>query len=171
MQNVTETDHQEKRSPEQQTSDREEKNKKWEQPESKSFHPACDERYLSEEACLHAFKNVYHDILNMVLREQNIPYTCESSHSAGKYSENNFIHVHTLRDEAEIKGEIRGRQTGKEIGIRMGEQNGIKIGEYNKLKSLVLKKRLRGYTVETIADMLEENLDTIESITRELENQ
>lgn len=120
-----------------------------------------------DDACMYAFKHVYNDILKMVLRDQNIAYTARDD-SYGR-NKDESIHTQLFCDEAEMRGEIRGRQIGKEIGLRIGTQCGIKEGEYNKLKSIVLKKRLRGYAVEEIADMLEEDIETIESIIQELE--
>lgn len=58
-----------------------------------------------------------------------------------------------MREEAEMRGEIRGKA----------------LGEYSKLKSQVSKKRRKGYTAEVIAEILEEDVDTIENIIQELE--
>ena len=56
-----------------------------------------------------------------------------------------------IREEAEMKGE--------------------KIGEYKKLKAQVLRKREKGYSVEEISDMLEENVESIQKIMWELEQE
>lgn len=55
-----------------------------------------------------------------------------------------------------------------EIGMNKGVEKGVAIGvpqgETKKLIELVCKKLLKGYSVEEIADMLEENPDSIQEI-------
>lgn len=160
MQNITKTIREE-------TEDAKERNLSEHKPENIDSRESGQVKSVQEDACLYAFRRVYNDILNMVLSDQNIPYTARDY--SYERDADTPIHTRLFCDEAEMKGEIRGRQIGKEIGLRMGAQSGLKEGEYNKLKSIVLKKRLRGYAVEEIADMLEEDMDTIEDIVRKLE--
>lgn len=48
-------------------------------------------------------------------------------------------------------------------------EEGVGLGENKKLKEQVHKKVQKGYSVEEIADMLEENVDVITSIVKEIE--
>ena len=51
-----------------------------------------------------------------------------------------------------------------EVGIQRGIETGISQGEQKKLVSLICKKMEKGYSVEEIADILEENIDVIRPI-------
>ena len=51
-----------------------------------------------------------------------------------------------------------------EVGIQRSIETGISQGEQKKLVSLICKKMEKGYSVEEIADILEENIDVIRPI-------
>lgn len=51
-----------------------------------------------------------------------------------------------------------------EIGMAKGEEIGMTKGEYKKLVSLVCKKMEKGYTVENMMEILEEDESTIRAI-------
>ena len=57
-------------------------------------------------------------------------------------------------------------EDGKQEGISIGIAEGI--GEYNKLKELITKKLQKGQSAERIAGDLEESLEVIETIVKEL---
>src|SRR5699024_8892113 len=59
-------------------------------------------------------------------------------------------------------GEERGRREGRLEGRREGQLE----GEVRKLVSLIRKKQFRGYPKEQIADLLEEDIQTVENISR-----
>lgn len=56
-----------------------------------------------------------------------------------------------------------------EIGIEHGKKQGLEEGARQKLEELVKKKLEKGLGVEAIADMLEEEVDTIREIVTKLE--
>ena len=58
-----------------------------------------------------------------------------------------------------------------EIGIERGTQLGIEKGEQQKLMTLVKKKMEKGCTVEEMADMLEESVESIRSIIETIQKQ
>lgn len=58
---------------------------------------------------------------------------------------------------------------GQEAGIETGKTLGITEGKKELLKSQVKKKLEKNYSKEEIADMLEEDLTTIESVIKDLE--
>ena len=58
-----------------------------------------------------------------------------------------------------------------EIGIERGTQLGIEKGEQQKLMTLVKKKMEKGCTVEEMADMLEESVESINSIIETIKKQ
>ena len=58
---------------------------------------------------------------------------------------------------------------GEEAGIKTGKAVGITQGKNNLLKNLVKKKLEKNYSKEQIADMLEEDVATIEAIINELQ--
>ena len=68
-----------------------------------------------------------------------------------------------MRDQENQEiGEERGRREGRLEGMREGRLE----GELRKLVSLIRKKQLRGYQKEQIADLLEEDIQTVEKISR-----
>ena len=58
---------------------------------------------------------------------------------------------------------------GEEAGIKTGKAVGITQGKNDLLKNLVKKKLEKNYYKEQIADMLEEDVATIEAIINELQ--
>ena len=58
---------------------------------------------------------------------------------------------------------------GEEAGIKTGKAVGITQGKNDLLKNLVKKKFEKNYSKEQIADMLEEDVATIEAIINELQ--
>ena len=72
-----------------------------------------------------------------------------------------------MRDQENQEiGEERGRREGRLEGMREGRLEGQLEGELRKLVSLIRKKQLRGYQKEQIADLLEEDIQTVEEISR-----
>ena len=72
-----------------------------------------------------------------------------------------------MRDQENQEiGEERGRREGRLEGMREGRLEGQLEGELRKLVSLIRKKQLRGYPKEQIADLLEEDIQTVEKIIR-----
>ena len=72
-----------------------------------------------------------------------------------------------MRDQENQEiGEERGRREGRLEGMREGQLEGQLEGELRKLVSLIRKKQLRGYQKEQIADLLEEDIQTVEKISR-----
>ena len=72
-----------------------------------------------------------------------------------------------MRDQENQEiGEERGRREGRLEGMREGRLEGQLEGELRKLVSLIRKKQLRGYQKEQIADLLEEDIQTVEKIIR-----
>lgn len=68
-----------------------------------------------------------------------------------------------MRDQENQEiGEERGRREGRLEGRREGQLE----GELRKLVSQIRKKQLRGYQKEQIADLLEEDIQTVENISR-----
>ena len=65
------------------------------------------------------------------------------------------------RQKAFAEGEEAGSKTGKAVGITQGKND--------LLKNLVKKKLEKNYSKEQIADMLEEDVATIEAIINELQ--
>ena len=64
---------------------------------------------------------------------------------------------------------LRALLEEKEIeGIEQGIEQGLALGANQKLRSLVQKKRAKGHSVDEIADMLEESIETIEEVIGEL---
>ena len=57
-------------------------------------------------------------------------------------------------------------QENQEIGEERGRREGRLEGELRKLVSQIRKKQLRGYQKEQIADLLEEDIQTVEKISR-----
>ena len=76
-----------------------------------------------------------------------------------------------MRDQENQEiGEERGRRKGRLEGMREGRLEGRREGqlegELRKLVSQIRKKQLRGYQQEQIADLLEEDIQTVEKIIR-----
>ena len=73
------------------------------------------------------------------------------------------------RQKAFAEGQEAGIETGKALGIAEGKATGITQGKNDLLKSQVKKKLEKNYSKEQIADMLEEDVTTIEAIITELQ--
>ena len=72
-----------------------------------------------------------------------------------------------MRDQENQEiGEERGRREGRLEGRREGRLEGQLEGELRKLVSQIRKKQLRGYQKEQIADLLEEDIQIVENISR-----
>ena len=76
-----------------------------------------------------------------------------------------------MRDQENQEiGEERGRREGRLEGMREGRLEGRREGqlegELRKLVSQIRKKQLRGHQKEQIADLLEEDIQTVEKIIR-----
>ena len=72
-----------------------------------------------------------------------------------------------MRDQENQEiGEERGRREGRLEGMREGRLEGLREGMLYTLVSQVRKKLLRGYSKEQIADLLEEDIQTVENICR-----
>ena len=54
-------------------------------------------------------------------------------------------------------------------GVERGREQGIEQGERQKLKSMVEKKVQKGFSVEEIVDMLEEEIELIQQLVEEIE--
>lgn len=61
-----------------------------------------------------------------------------------------------------------GKEEGMRIGLEEGRTKGRAEGEKAKLKELVEKKLRKGCSLQEIADVLEEELEVIEKIIKEL---
>ena len=61
-----------------------------------------------------------------------------------------------------------GRAEGLKEGIAQGHASGLQEGSENKLKELIQKKLEKGKSVEEIADALEEDVETIQELIREM---
>ena len=59
---------------------------------------------------------------------------------------------------------------GMEKGMEKGMQRGISIGEENKLRELIRKKLAKSQTVEEIADILEEDVETVRRLAAEIQS-
>ena len=59
---------------------------------------------------------------------------------------------------------------GMEKGMEKGVQRGISIGEENKLRELIRKKLAKSQTVEEIADILEEDVETVRRLAAEIQS-
>ena len=70
----------------------------------------------------------------------------------------------------EIGKEI-GEEIGKEIGIEIGKEIGMELGEKQYLKKQIQKKLDKGCSVEEIADILEEPVEHIQELMKELERE
>ena len=71
-------------------------------------------------------------------------------------------------EEREIERQ-KAYAEGEEAGIKTGKAVGITQGKNDLLKNLVKKKLEKNYSKEQIADMLEEDVATIEAIINELQ--
>ena len=67
------------------------------------------------------------------------------------------------------KGIQQGIEQGIEKGIQQGMEQGIDVGENRKLLKQISKKLERGLTVQEIAEDLEESVESIEALIKELE--
>lgn len=57
-----------------------------------------------------------------------------------------------------------------QLGMEKGVKRGISIGEENKLRELIRKKLAKSQTVEEIADILEEDVETVRRLAAEIQS-
>ena len=72
------------------------------------------------------------------------------------------------RELEKIDARNAGREEGLERGRREGMERGLLEGEQNKLRKLVQKKVEKNYSTEKIAEDLEESVETIQKIMKEI---
>lgn len=65
----------------------------------------------------------------------------------------------------------RGTQKGIEQGLQQGLQQGKALGEQSKLRELTERKLNKGMSIEAIADLLEEDTETIRSLAEEIQKE
>ena len=70
--------------------------------------------------------------------------------------------------EEKILEQEKAREEGRKEGLSEGHASGLKEGLTQKLKELVEKKVQKGYAAEEIAEMLEEDIETIQKLIEEL---
>ena len=71
--------------------------------------------------------------------------------------------------EEKIYERREAREEGREEGRKEGLEKGFIKGEQSKLRTQIQKKQAKGFSVEEIADMLEEDVETIQKLAAELE--
>ena len=59
------------------------------------------------------------------------------------------------------------KQEAREEGIKLGIEEGIQTGERRKLRELAIKKQQKGKSIEEIAEILEEDEETIRQLLEE----
>ena len=59
------------------------------------------------------------------------------------------------------------KQEAREEGIKLGIEEGIQTGERRKLRELAIKKQQKGKSIEEIAEILEEDEETIRQFLEE----
>ena len=85
-------------------------------------------------------------------------------------------HIRQEREEAWEAGEKAGREAGEKAGWEAGEKAGWEAGEkagretgqMDKLQELIQKKLAKGKTIPEIAEILEEDEDTIRRLAEDL---
>ena len=78
-------------------------------------------------------------------------------------------HIRQEREEAWEAGEKAGREAGEKAGWEAGEKAGRETGQMDKLQELIQKKLAKGKTIPEIAEILEEDEDTIRRLAEEME--
>lgn len=74
--------------------------------------------------------------------------------------------------EKHIKAEkLESYESGRNDGYNEGHTNGYNEGRNEELKELIKKKLTKGKTVPEIADALEKDIDTIETLIRQITNE
>jgi len=68
------------------------------------------------------------------------------------------------REEGERLGRAEGERLGRAEGETIGMKQGVKRGERLAIIKLVRSKLIKGFTIMSIADLLEESVDAIRSI-------
>ena len=72
------------------------------------------------------------------------------------------------RELEKIDARNAGREEGLERGRREGMERGLLEGEQNKLREQIQKKVEKNYSAEKIAEDLEESVETIQKIMKEI---
>ena len=70
--------------------------------------------------------------------------------------------------EEKIYERREAREEGREEGLAEGRREGIAEGERRKLLAQIQKKLEKNMSIEEIADMLEEDIDVIQELAKEL---
>ena len=72
------------------------------------------------------------------------------------------------REEGRLEGLSEGLEAGRQEGLETGRIEGLAVGRYEGLKDLIRKKRSRGKSEAEIAEALEEDVETIKRLMKEL---
>ena len=70
--------------------------------------------------------------------------------------------------EEKILEQEKAREEGRKEGLSEGHASGLKEGLTQKLKDLVEKKVQKGFSAQEIAEMLEEDIETIQKLMEEI---
>ena len=82
-----------------------------------------------------------------------------------------MISMCTFAERMENKGIQEGLQKGLQEGLQEGLQKGLQVGARKKLVSQVQVKLAKGKSVEEIADALEETIESINQLIKELQKE
>ena len=104
---------------------------------------------------VHKNENLYQSMMNIIIDANEQTFKEERDMCEAIYR----IARERMQDEFEAREE-----KAKELGVQEGVQQGLN----QKLVELVTKKLSKGKSVEEIADALEENVETIEKIIKEI---
>lgn len=162
-----------------------------------TFHAACDEvpGCILEDGATRIFFNIHGENVDEVPAElvefahylENTTYeTANQSESIRirrihervcKVKANEEVGVKYMqaweeryydKQEAREEGLAEGRAEGLELGRAEGRAEGVELGALETLKSLVSKKLQKGKSIKEIADALEETVETVQGLVKEL---
>ena len=105
----------------------------------------------------------------------------ENMAKTDEYIDEAYRELQKLSSDERAKLEYEARQkairdynsqmsSALQLGMEKGVKRGISIGEENKLRELIRKKLAKSQTVEEIADILEEDVETVRRLAAEIQS-
>ncbi|HIY55870.1 MAG TPA: hypothetical protein H9971_06830, partial [Candidatus Dorea merdavium] len=133
-------------------------------------------KYAREQPIAEAVERAITECIQEGILKEFLEKNRREAKNVSIYEYDQEKHIRQEREEAWEAGEKAGREAGEKAGWEAGEKAGWEAGEkagretgqMDKLQELIQKKLAKGKTIPEIAEILEEDEDTIRRLAEDL---
>ena len=126
-------------------------------------------KYAREQPIAEAVERAITECIREGILKEFLEKNRREAKNVSIYEYDQEKHIRQEREEAWEAGEKAGREAGEKAGWEAGEKAGRETGQMDKLQELIQKKLAKGKTIPEIAEILEEDEDTIRRLAEEME--